>query len=799
MINRLLRRMTIQSRVVSLFVWLLVILAGFFTWMIRDQINLANRLTQVTERNAQVERSLLLASTRVLSAKINLMRYTMNGAPTPGEALGNMDQARELLAQASSATHGSEQATAIEAAIVEIEEYKILIGKVQMARSGGLDNDVSALLADVAQKELDLEQHIESIVAENAQRMEDENAAELTRLQRRLAMIVLGCVAALGVTLAAVILIERSISRPIHDLRNGTESLRSGHLDTLIPVSGQDELSWLARTFNQMVAQIAKSYTDMEQRVAERTRAAEARALQLQVAAEVARDAASVSELDSLLFRAVNLIRDRFDLYYVGIFLIDDSGKFAVLRAATGDAGRSFLQREYKIRVGEVGVIGYTTGVGAPRIVNDVDADFIYRREVLLPDTHSELALPLKVGKMVIGALDVHSTRLNAFGEDDLAALQILADQLAVAIKNMRLVGELENRLSEINSLYRRYTQDSLSRVTHSSQQLGYQYDLLSLQTGQQMFSPEVLAKLKAGQKAIIQETLQGTVKSRLFVPLMLYDQMIGVLGFDQDDPDHQWSDDEIVIIEAVSNQVILALDNARLLDETQLRTDQLRLLQEITATAAAHTSLKELLDDVSQKLRAGLAVERCVFALIDAEGRAATRFSVASAHALPPGSMTLGIKTPLTQSALFRRALQERRSVVGYDEKGILFLSTGSGIPSQPPIYSVVVIPLVVREAVVGLIMLESADATRQFGAEDLQLFDQLSMQLSTAIEVARSVEQSKSRAEREKMVSEVTTRMRSTLDVETVLRTAVEEIFHTGDFADVSVYLAAEDHFES
>ena len=230
MINRLLRRMTIQSRVVSLFVWLLVILAGFFTWMIRDQINLANRLTQVTERNAQVERSLLLASTRVLSAKINLMRYTMNGAPTPGEALGNMDQARELLAQASSATHGSEQATAIEAAIVEIEEYKILIGKVQMARSGGLDNDVSALLADVAQKELDLEQHIESIVAENAQRMEDENAAELTRLQRRLAMIVLGCVAALGVTLAAVILIERSISRPIHDLRNGTESLRSGQI-----------------------------------------------------------------------------------------------------------------------------------------------------------------------------------------------------------------------------------------------------------------------------------------------------------------------------------------------------------------------------------------------------------------------------------------------------------------------------------------------------------------------------------------------------------------------------------------
>ena len=113
-----------------------------------------------------------------------------------------------------------------------------------------------------------------------------------------------------------------------------------------------------------------------------------------------------------------------------------------------------------------MGIIGYTTGTGAARIVNDVDADFVFRRDAKLPETHSEMALPLKVGKVVIGALDVHSDKLNAFGEDDLAALQILADQLAVAIKNMRLVGELEDRLAEINTLYRRYTQDSLARGT---------------------------------------------------------------------------------------------------------------------------------------------------------------------------------------------------------------------------------------------------------------------------------------------------------------------------------------------
>jgi GAF domain-containing protein/HAMP domain-containing protein len=797
MINRLLRRLTIRGRVISLFVLLLIIFAGLFILMINHQAALTDKLQQVTNINTRIERSLLLASGRVLSARINLMRYTTDTVPNASEALGDIDQAKDLINQALSLLTVPEQTTAIEAALAEIEEYQTLIGRVQTVRSAGM-GDVNALLSDAYQKELDIEQRIESIVAENAQRMDGENDAEIAKAQRQMIYLTLGSAIVLILATVSVILVERSINRPISELRDGAEALRSGHLDTLIPIIGQDELSWLARTFNQMTAQIAQSYTDLENRVADRTRAAESRALQLQVAAEVARDAASASELDSLLFRAVNLIRDRFDFYHVGIFLIDDLGKFAVLRAATGEAGQSLLQREYKLRVGEVGIIGYTTGTGAARIVNDVDADFVFRRDAKLPETHSEMALPLKVGKVVMGALDVQSSKLNAFGEDDLAALQILADQLAVAIKNMRLVGELEDRLAEINTLYRRYTQDSLARVTHGSQQLGFQYDLLSLQTGQQKLPADVLAKLHSGQKVVVKEEVQGVVKSRLFAPLMLYDQMIGVLGFDQDDPNHQWSEDEIVIIEAVSNQVILALDNARLLDETQLRTDQLRLLQDVTATAAAHTSLKELLNDISQKLRAGLDVERCMIALVDAGGIAATKAALALAHPLPPESMTLGIKVALTQNSLFQEALSQKKSVVQYEEHGLQFSPSGTRIPSQPPIYSAVAIPLVARDVVIGLIVLEITDPLRRFSDEDLQLFDQLSMQISTAVEVARSIEQSTTRAERERILGNITARMRATLDVETVLRTAVEEIFHTGDFAEVSVYLAAEEGIE-
>jgi GAF domain-containing protein len=273
---------------------------------------------------------------------------------------------------------------------------------------------------------------------------------------------------------------------------------------------------------------------------------------------------------------------------------------------------------------------------------------------------------------------------------------------------------------------------------------------------------------------------------------------MIGVLGFDQDDPNHQWAEDEIVIIEAVSNQVILALDNARLLDETQLRTDQLRLLQDITATAAAHTSLNELLNDVSQKLRTGLDVERCLIALMDAGGAVAARTAMASAHPLPPQSVPLKVTIPLAENDLFQQALTERKSLVRYKEEGIPFPPSGNGIPSQPPVCSVVIIPLIARNLVIGLIELDITNPVRRFSEEDLQLFDQLSLQISTSVEVARGIEQSTIRAERERVLGGITARMRATLDVETVLKTAVDEIYQIGDLAEVSIYLAADEETE-
>ena len=188
--------------------------------------------------------------------------------------------------------------------------------------------------------------------------------------------------------------------------------------------------------------------------------------MQLQMAAEVARDATTAHDLDDLLNRAVNLVRDRFGFYHAGIFLVDERGEYAVLRAATGEAGRAMLEHGHKLRVGEVGIVGYVTGTGQPRIALDVGADAVHFKNPFLPETRSELALPFKVEERVIGALDVQSRRAAAFDEDDVRMLQVMADQLAVAIEKAHLLHETQQKAQELTQAAR-LKDEFLTSVSH--------------------------------------------------------------------------------------------------------------------------------------------------------------------------------------------------------------------------------------------------------------------------------------------------------------------------------------------
>lgn len=165
---------------------------------------------------------------------------------------------------------------------------------------------------------------------------------------------------------------------------------------------------------------------------------AQRRAVELQTAALVARETSGTLDLDILLKRMVDLLCERFGFYHASVFLVDEDREFAVVRESTGLAGEEMKARGHKLAIGSRSIIGSVTASGQPLVVNDVSRSATHRKNPLLPNTRAELGIPLKLGDRIIGALDVQSTQVNAFHPDDVAVLQILADQIAVAIENAR-------------------------------------------------------------------------------------------------------------------------------------------------------------------------------------------------------------------------------------------------------------------------------------------------------------------------------------------------------------------------
>jgi GAF domain-containing protein/HAMP domain-containing protein len=274
--------------------------------------------------------------------------------------------------------------------------------------------------------------------------VEQGTSEALAPLRRFAAVLVAVSLAALVVSALAVFFVTRRLlTGPLETLTEGAMRLAGGDLNAMVTVRSQNEIGVLAEAFNGMATELRGLYQDLESKV-------EARTQQLEAAAEVGRAATSIVSMDELLSRTVDLIRDRFGFYHVGIFLLDDSGRWAVLQEATGPAGAQLKARGHRLAVGSNSLIGWVTANRQPRIALDVATDEVHFRNELLPDTRSEAALPLRVGDQLIGALDVQSRSLNAFNQSDIDVLQVLADQVAIGLENGRLFARQE-RAAQLN------------------------------------------------------------------------------------------------------------------------------------------------------------------------------------------------------------------------------------------------------------------------------------------------------------------------------------------------------------
>jgi putative methionine-R-sulfoxide reductase with GAF domain/HAMP domain-containing protein len=244
--------------------------------------------------------------------------------------------------------------------------------------------------------------------------------------------IIILIVAATVLTIVAVIVIGNRMLKPLGTLTEFSAQLARGEWGSRVPEDRDDEIGALAHGFNRMADDLSGLYRSLEDRV-------DARTLQVRTASEVARAVISTPSLDDLLRRAVELIKLQFDYYHVSIFLLDDKRRYAVLRESSGEIGQAMLAQRHQIEVGSASVIGWVCENNQSRVASDVGKDPVHLQNELLPETRSELAVPLQIEGQVIGALDVQSTEPDAFRTQDIEVMQTLADQLSAAIQNARL------------------------------------------------------------------------------------------------------------------------------------------------------------------------------------------------------------------------------------------------------------------------------------------------------------------------------------------------------------------------
>ena len=348
--------------------------------------------------------------------------------------------------------------------------------------------------------------------------------------------------------------------------------------DVIVPYSATVILTVLAAAaafIRERDVMAVEEQTNKADRV---SRALEADMRRISAVSEVGRTITGTRDLNVLLDQVVNLIVQQFDFYHAQVFLVDEVGQYALLRASTGDAGEKLLARGHKLAVGSQSVIGQVTARGATVTAADTDVDAVHRRNELLPLTRSEMALPLRVGGRVIGALDVQSTEPDAFHPEDVSIFQSMADQLAIAIENARLFDQARRDLQDIERLNRQLTGEAWRDYMGGRR-------------------PDAPAGFKAGEGPIepMRVDDQAGDEKALSVPLKVRGQTIGLLDIaarDGSEPDEETRQ----MLEAVAERVALALDSSRLSEQAQRQAAREQILGRLSAELQATTDLDVIL-----------------------------------------------------------------------------------------------------------------------------------------------------------------------------------------------------------
>jgi len=541
------------------------------------------------------------------------------------------------------------------------------------------------------------------------------------------------------------------------------------------------ELKRSLKLERDLIARLQVQSRELEQEVQHRTQSLERKAAQLETTSEIAKLASEMVDPQDLMLQAVELIKSRFGFYQASVFTLDETGNWANLVASTGEAGRTLLAQHFRLAVGSTSIIGWVTANRILRVSQDIEKDPFYFRIPILSETQSEVAVPLIVGNRLLGVLDIQSRRTNAFTEDDIQAIRAIGDELAIAIDSARLLRVTQQQLDKFQTSYRDLTRQSWRRISRS--------------TGSSMIriggSPDASDKDDSFHTLDLATDQLKTVLSEdereIAVPVQMRGELIATIGARKTRDSQIWSEDEIRLLEAVSSQVALALESARQYTEEHRRVSELEVVNRVSQAVSQHLRLDSLYRVVHAQINQVLGETDMYFALFDPISNeiqfpyVSEEKEVVKRDPIPYGEDLTSLIIRTQQPLLLQEDAKRRARALGAVVEGDMALSWLG-------------VPLLIGNEIIGVIVVQDWQTEGRFSDDDSALLTTLASQVATALQNAQLMEQVQRTARRERLIHEITSKLRQAPDFRAILETTARELRRSLNVSSASIRLGSE-----
>ncbi len=492
----------------------------------------------------------------------------------------------------------------------------------------------------------------------------------------------------------------------------------------------------------------------------------QARAAEMETVAQVGTALARDLDTDQLLQDIVNLTRERFGLYHVQVYLMNESGNTLVLAAGAGDIGQKMVSEGRLISLRqEQSLVAHAARLRQAVIVNDVRNEPGFLPHPLLPHTRAELAVPLLAGEKVLGVLDIQASETGYFNNQDINVYTILSTQVAAALQNAQQFAQTQAALENLQILQQAFVREGWQSFYGSAQQAVQGFVARGTKVEPIANTTVELPELIHTQKVIVQ-------------PIQLGGVNLGGLGV-RLPANGQLDETQRLLLESLSREVSQALERARLaeqtraaLDETQQRTVELAILNEMSQALTAQTSVDGVLEVVYRFTSRLMDTTNFYIALHDP-----VQEEIEFALEARNGHLAYHVERRRAGQGLTEYLIKQRQPLLIPEDVGRHLQERGITSYGQRAL-SWLGVPMVSGGQVLGIIAVQSYTQPRLYNERHLQLLTAVASQAAIAIENARLIEATEARARQEQLLREIYARVSATVDPEFILRIAAEEV---------------------